>query len=232
MPREPRCASLSSPARSTTPRVLRLSEIDPISVAGVQWLPVRRPLGVTAFGINAYRAEPGEQLIEPHDETGSGAGGHEELYVVVSGRAAFTVDGEEIDAPAGTFVFVPDRESRREAVAVEPGTSAFVVGGKAGAAGPVSPWEYWFATAPARQAGDYAAARAILVEGLREHPEHPTILYELACFHALAGEREQALEYLHRAFAGDSKLREHAARDSDLDSIRDAIPGSEDAPGG
>jgi tetratricopeptide (TPR) repeat protein len=163
---------------------------------------------------------------------GSGAGGHEELYVVVSGRATFTVDGEEIDAPPGTLVFVPERESRREAVAVEPGTTAFVVGGKAGAAGPVSPWEYWFATEPARQTGDYAQAREILSEGLRAHPEHPTILYELACFHALAGEREPALEYLERAFAGDPTLREHAARDSDLDSIRDAIPGSGDAPDG
>jgi tetratricopeptide (TPR) repeat protein len=108
-------------------------------------------------------------------------------------------------------------------VAVEPGTTALVVGGRAGAAGPVSPWEFWFATAPARAAGDYAAAREILAEGLRVHPGHPTILYELACFHALDGEREQALEYLGRAFAGDPKLREHATRDSDLDSVRDAI---------
>jgi Cupin domain/Tetratricopeptide repeat len=193
---------------------------------------VRRPLGVSAFGINAYRADAGEQLIEPHDETGSGAGGHEELYVVVSGRATFTVDGEEIDAPPGTLVFVPERESRRQAVALEAGTTAFVVGGKAGAAGPVSPWEFWFATEPARQAGDYARAREILAEGLRVHPGHAVILYELACFHALAGEREQALDYLAQALAGDPKLREHAERDSDLDSIRDEIPGSADARDG
>ena len=118
---------------------------------------------------------------------------------------------------------MPERESRREAVAVEAGTTAFVVGGKTGAAGPVSPWEFYFATAPAREAGDYAAAREILAVGLRAHPEHPTILYELGCFHALDGEREQALDYLRRAFAGDPKLREHATRDSDLDSVRDAI---------
>jgi len=225
--------SASQPARSTTtPRILRLSELDPIPVAGIQWLPVRRPLGVSAFGINAYRADAGEQLIESHTELGSGAGGHEELYVVVAGRATFTVDGEEIDAPAGTLVFVPERESRRGAVAVEAGTTAFVVGGKSGAAGPVSPWEYYFATEPARRAGDYAGAREILAEGLRHHPGHPTILYELACFHALAGEREEALEHLQKAFAGDPKLREHAAGDSDLDSIRDAIPGSAEAADG
>ena len=46
------------------------------------WLPIRRALGITAFGINAYRAErAGEPVIERHDETGTGAGGHEELYL-------------------------------------------------------------------------------------------------------------------------------------------------------
>jgi tetratricopeptide (TPR) repeat protein len=184
---------------------------------------VRQPLGVTAFGINAYRADAGEQLIEPHDETGSGAGRHEELYVVVSGRATFTVDGEEIDAPAGTLVFVPERESRREAVAVEPETTAFVVGGKAGAAGPVSPWEYWFAAEPAYRAKDYDRAYEIAAEGLRDWPDHATIHYQLACYRALGGRREDAVEHLSRAFELDSRTREWAERDSDLDSVRDAI---------
>ena len=59
--------------------------------------------GIQAFGINAYTAEKaGDVVVEEHDEKGDGgAGGHEELYVVVSGRARFTLAGESVDAPAG-----------------------------------------------------------------------------------------------------------------------------------
>ena len=77
-------------------RVLRLDQLETIPVAGVNWRPVRRTLGVTGFGINAYSGGPGQHLIEEHDEIGGGAGGHEELYVVLAGHARFTVDGEEI----------------------------------------------------------------------------------------------------------------------------------------
>jgi mannose-6-phosphate isomerase-like protein (cupin superfamily) len=64
------------------------------------WAPIRRELGVQAFGINAWTAaEPGGTIIAEHDEKPSG---HEELYVVVAGRATFTVGGNEVDAPTGT----------------------------------------------------------------------------------------------------------------------------------
>jgi hypothetical protein len=36
----------------------------------------------------------------------------EELYFVHSGRARFELDGEQVDAPAGTFVFVPPAVKR------------------------------------------------------------------------------------------------------------------------
>src|SRR3954454_17147713 len=74
-------------------------------------IPVREHLGIHAFGINAYVAGEGGTLIGEHDEAGSG---QEELYIVLDGNAAFEVDGETIEAAAGTFVFVaPD--SRRKA---------------------------------------------------------------------------------------------------------------------
>ena len=66
---------------------------------------------------------------------------HEELYVVVQGHATFTVDGEEVDAPAGTLVFVADPETRRGAVAKEAGTTVLVVGAKPGEAFTIAPWE-------------------------------------------------------------------------------------------
>src|SRR5215211_9072845 len=90
-------------------RVARLDQIVPVPVAGGLFHPIRRTLGVRAFGINAYSArQAGDQLIEPHDEIGTGSGRHEEVYAVVSGHATFTVGGEDIDAPSGTIVFVPD----------------------------------------------------------------------------------------------------------------------------
>src|SRR5205085_10592306 len=97
---------------------VHLDELDSIPIAGVVWHPVRRRLGVRAFGVNAYTAEGvGKQVVEEHDETGGGAGGHEELYLVVQGRATFTVDGETIEAPAGTIVFIRDPKLKRVALA-------------------------------------------------------------------------------------------------------------------
>jgi|SRR4029450_10917532 hypothetical protein len=88
-------------------RVAQVSKADAISVAGGLYRPIRRLLGVRAIGINAYFAsKAGDKLIEPHDETGSGAGGHAELYLVLAGRASFVVGGSEIDAPAGTIVYI------------------------------------------------------------------------------------------------------------------------------
>ena len=73
-------------------KVLRLDEIEGVPVFGtLVWKPVRKPLGVTAFGINAYTAAaPGDEVVEDHTEEPSG---HEELYLVVHGHATFTVDG-------------------------------------------------------------------------------------------------------------------------------------------
>jgi tetratricopeptide (TPR) repeat protein len=158
-------------------------------------------------------------LIEEHDETGGGAGGHEELYVVLAGHAAFTADGEDIDAPAGTFVFVPETTSRRSAMALEDGTTVLVVGGVSGTIKP-SAWEYYFAALPAAEAGDPGRAYEIAAAGLAEYPDHPSLHYNLACYASLAGDRERALEHLGRALQGNPDAREWAANDSDLDAIR------------
>jgi hypothetical protein len=78
------------------------------------WRPVRRTLALTSIGANAYTGDAaGAQLIEQHDELSPGAGGHEELYVVLTGAAVFTVADDTIDAPAGTLLRV-DVGVRRE----------------------------------------------------------------------------------------------------------------------
>jgi hypothetical protein len=203
-------------------KTTRIDEIESIRVVGgaLQWRPVRRTLGIQAFGINAYTADSNELVVEEHDETGAGAGHHEELYIVVQGRATFTVDGESIDAPAGTLVFLDDPKERRGARAVEDGTTVLAIGGVRGQAFRVSPWEFAFASVPAVEAERYDVAKALLLQGLDAHPENTSLLYDLACVEALMGDRDAALEHLGAAVS-NPRLREHAQKDSDLDSIRD-----------
>jgi len=184
------------------------------------WRPVRRTLGIQAFGINAYTADKGELVVEEHDETGHGAGHHEELYVVVSGHATFTVDGEEIDAPPGTLVFLDDPKERRGAVATEDGTTVLAVGGARGEAYRVSPWEYNFAAIPAWSREDWSEAERVLREGLEAHPANPSVLYNLACVLAQSGKTDEALDSLRQALAAEPKYREYAETDTDLEPLR------------
>jgi tetratricopeptide (TPR) repeat protein len=200
-------------------KLLRLDELEGIPVLGtLVWKPVRKTLGVTAFGINAYTAAAaGDEVVEEHDETQLG---HEEVYVVVSGHALFTVDGEAVDAPAGTLVYLDDPAQTRHAVAREAGTTVLAVGGTPGVH-ETSAWEYFFPALPALNAGDYETALRLLREGLAEKPGHPALLYNLACAEARAGERDAALEHLAAAVEARETLRERAREDDDLASIRD-----------
>ena len=68
---------------------------------------LRSHFGIESFGVNAWRADPGADPIPEHDEAGDGASRHEEVYVVLSGRATFEVGGETIEAKAGDFLFGP-----------------------------------------------------------------------------------------------------------------------------
>jgi len=199
-------------------KILRLDEIDGIPVFGtLSWKPVRRPLGVTAFGINAYTAaRAGDEVVEDHTEKQLG---HEEIYFVHTGRAVFTVDGEEVDAPAGTMVYLDDVTQRRHAIATEPGTTVIAIGGVPGRHEP-SAWEYFFPALPALREGDYDAARRILEENMREK-DSPVMHYQLACVEALAGNRERALDELAVAVEGNERYRDAAKTDEDFASIRD-----------
>ena len=201
----------------------RLDEIERLSAFGQHgvWRPIRHHFGIEGFGINAYTADqPGDRVIEEHNEIGAaGTGGrHQELYVVLTGRASFTLDGEEIDAPAGTFVFVGEPDVRRGAIAVEAGTSVLAIGARPGVPFEVSSWEYRFRAAAL---GPTAEAHEVLDEAARRFPNDTGIPYDRACLHALAGEREQALASLRRAIELEPSAREWAAADEDLASLRE-----------
>jgi tetratricopeptide (TPR) repeat protein len=198
--------------------VVKIDELDriPVSGADVTWRPVRRRLGITAFGINAYTGEPGENVVEEHTEERFR---HEELYVVISGRARFELDGESVDAPAGTLVFLGEPEVKRHAVAEEPGTTVLAIGGKPGVH-QTSAWEYFFAAYSYADRGDLDRAIANLNEGLAEQPDSPPLHYHLACIESRAGQLEQAREHLGRALELDPGLRKWADEDEDLAPLR------------
>jgi tetratricopeptide (TPR) repeat protein len=183
--------------------------------------PVRLHFGINSFGINAYSARAGERVIEEHDELGHGAGRHEELYFVATGHAAFELGGEEVDAPAGTVVFVRDPAVRRGAVAKEADTTVLVVGGVPGRAFEPSPWEAWLAAKPLLDAGQPDRGAAVFLEALERHPGNSNVLYNLACFESLAGRADDALAHLAEAIELDPRMREWARTDEDFAAIRD-----------
>jgi len=107
-----------------------------------EWKPLRRFFGIGSFGTNLARAtKPGDVLTHDHSEIVDGGTRHEELFLIVSGHATYRVDGEELDAPAGTFLYVPDPATVRGVVAREAGTVMLVVGGEPGAVFKPSDWD-------------------------------------------------------------------------------------------
>jgi tetratricopeptide (TPR) repeat protein len=200
---------------------IRIDEIDPISVVDgtLHWRPVRRTLDIGAFGINAYVApNAGDDVVEEHTESTLR---HEEVYVVLTGRATFTLGDEMLDAPTGTIVFIRDPLVRRHARAEEAGTQVLAIGGPRDEAYEPSPWEDVFAAEPHRAAGDYETYAAALAGALEKRPDHPATLYNLACAEALAGRADDALTHLRRAVELRPETADWAREDEDFASLRD-----------
>jgi len=185
-------------------------------------IPVREYFGIGAFGVNAFTvAEAGEGLVEAHDELSGGADGHEELYFVSAGHAVFTVNGEEVDAPAGTFVFVRDPGARRSAVSAAPDTTVLIVGAPRGRAYRVASWEYDSAAFARYAQNDYEGALAVFRQGLAAYPGNAGVLYNMACVESLEGDKDAAVGHLREALASDPEnVPGWAADDPDLDPIR------------
>jgi tetratricopeptide (TPR) repeat protein len=198
-------------------RSVKLDDIEPIPIVDGQvlWRPVRRTLDVGAFGINAFIArEAGDDVVEEHTEEFLG---HEEVYVVLAGRATFALDDETLDAPSGTVVFVHDPTVKRHARAEEPQTAVLAVGGPRGAVYEPPAWE----AERHRAAGDFDAYAAELAEALERRPDHPGLLYVLACAEALASRPDAAIEHLRRALELRPELADAARRNEDFASTRD-----------
>lgn len=212
--------------------VTNFSELEsfPVGKQGLIWHPIRSRLGIRPFGINSYTsAEVGGELVEDHTEE---TYGHEEVYIVVSGHAKFTLNGDEVDAPVGTIVHLPDPSVQRSAIALEPETRVLAVGGKPGEAYQPSAWELFF------RASSLPPDEALrLVEESEGYNmvDAAGYQYNLACYRAMAGKREEAVDAFRQAYELDpERVSRYAADDRDLDSIRDeisAIAGQAESPG-
>jgi tetratricopeptide (TPR) repeat protein len=200
--------------------VAHLEEIVELDDGREPWRPVRHHFGITSFGVTAWTGEKvGDRIINEHDESGE-HDQQEELYLVQQGRARFELDGESVDAPAGTFVFA--RPSvKRTAFAEEPNTTIVALGGRPGHAYEPSGWEVWAPFQPLYAAGEYAEAAARARDVLEADPRYGIPLYNLACCEALAGMTADALEHLRQAIERSERMRDYAKGDSDLDSIRE-----------
>jgi quercetin dioxygenase-like cupin family protein len=197
--------------------VAHIDELEelPINNGEFVWRPVRRRFGITAFGTNAYTGNSGQRVIEEHAERDN----HQEMYVVLRGRATFTLDDDEVDAPAGTIVFVRPN-TRRGAIAAEDGTAVLAVGAKPGVVFEPSLWEDVFVANSYAEQGELEPARAVYAELIENHPDAWQGLFNAACFEARFGDHERAFECLGRALALEPSAREYAEKDSDFDSIR------------
>jgi tetratricopeptide (TPR) repeat protein len=198
-------------------KMARLEEIDEITDGREPWRPVRHHFGIRSFGVNAWTGhEAGDRIINEHDEEGE----DEELYVVQSGRARFELDGESVDAPSGTYVFV-EPGVKRTAYAEEAGTTLLAIGAQPGRAYEPSGWELWAEVGPLYQSGRYEEAADRATALVDANPEYSMLLYNLACVESLAGRKDEAIEHLRQAAAKSDSARAYAAKDSDFDAIRD-----------
>ena len=201
-------------------RHVRLADLPKAEIGDHLWHPVRRALGATGFGVGAYSAvRAGDVLVGAHDEKGLGSNRHEELYVVLAGRALFELDGREVEVGPEEFLLV-DPEVRRGARALADATSVLVIGGAPGAVAP-APYEHWYT---ALTTDDPHDAAEIAAGGLAQFPDHGQLNYQLACFRALAGELDVAARHLRRAVASDERAWTWLEDDSDLDALR-SVPG-------
>jgi tetratricopeptide (TPR) repeat protein len=200
--------------------VAHLDEIDELDDGRIPWRPVRHHFGITSFGVNAWTGrEAGDRIINEHDEADD-EDQQEELYLVQAGRARFELDGKQVDAAAGTFVFV--RPSvKRTAFAEEPGTTIVSIGATPGKAYEVFGWEAWSQLRPLYESGEYAEAADRGREVIEAHPEYAGVAYNVACVESLAGRKEDAIQHLRQAIDGSDRFRNLAAEDADFNAIRD-----------
>jgi hypothetical protein len=195
-----------------------LDEVEsrPWSATELAWLPIRQVLGTRIVGMSAFTAErAGREVVEGHRET-EGGRGHEEVYLVLRGRASFELDGQEYDAPAGTFLLVSDPSVYRRAVAAEPGTAVLALGGPPTFQPSASEW---IERARPHLRSDPARARLILDELRVARPDSVGVRIGEALFAIAQGNLAVAKRELAAVLEEEPSLRVALAQDPDLGPV-------------
>jgi hypothetical protein len=196
-----------------------LDEIDEFADGRCHYRPIRHHLGITAFGATAWTARAaGDVVIDEHDEGDPTA--DQELFLVLRGHAVFELDGDRVDAPAGTLVFARPR-TKRTASAEEAGTTILLIEGTPGKAFEARGWELWAPLVPLYEAGEHVEVADRLRVLVEASPQYAMLFYNLACCEALSGRTTDALDHLGQAIGMSEEFRDSAKGDSDLDPIRD-----------
>ena len=195
-------------------KAVELDQVESVPWRGSElvWHPLRAALGARIVGMAAFTADrAGQEVVEGHTETEDGRG-HEEVYVVLRGRATFTLDGEELDAPAGTFVLVEPAVHRR-AVAAEPDTAVLALGGAPDFVPGAGEWidraRPYVRTRPAARPRDPRRAA-------RRAPRLPRDRDRRGAAGARPGRRAGARRWLDKVLAREPSWRGALADDPDL----------------
>ena len=200
-------------------RVISLLDAPAVPVAeeGPAWVPVRRELGINAFGTNAYRADTGETVIEEHVESP----GQEEMYVVIDGSVRFEVDNDSFELQRGEALFVPHPEARRSAVALTAGTTVLAIGGWPDAAYHSLPWEPIYLARHAATLGDWKRAADILEAETGPNRDSAFLRYHLARAKSSLGDDEAALSELRQAVERNRELLDRANTEEAFARLRE-----------
>jgi hypothetical protein len=196
---------------------LSLDEVEALPWVGteLEWRPLREALGARIVGMAAFTASrAGQELIEGHAEDACGRG-HEEVYVVLRGRATFTVDEETLDARARTFLKI-DPDVFRHAVAAEPDTAVLALGGPPTFQPSASEW---IERARPLLGSDPTRARELLDELRRERPDSPGVTIGEALYARSQGHEGAARELLASLISTKPELGSVLAQDPDLGDL-------------
>lgn len=117
-----------------------------------EWKQIRHYFGIREFSANAFVAtEVGQEIVHEHSERANDdptEPGDEELYFVARGRARVRLGDEEVEADAGTLVFVGEPRVVRSFTALEAGTTILTFGTNPGVEFVVSEFERSVSTPP------------------------------------------------------------------------------------
>jgi hypothetical protein len=195
-----------------------LEAIDELADHGFRYRPVRHHVGITSFGVTAWIArEAGDPVVPAYDEDSEPA---EELFLVLSGRAVFELDGEVVEAGPGTVVCSRPGVNRT-AVATEPNTEILAVDGSPGKPYAPTGWELWAPLVPLYDSGQHAELITRLTSLVEANPQYPMLAYNLACSESLSGRTGDAIDHLRQAVDAAAKFRGEAAEDVDFDPVRE-----------